>query len=67
VEKRNENIKLNAIPVNFSHMPFSLSIIDWASALSLGLSLNKELGLDKTEADKILNKIKNKLLNKEEV
>jgi hypothetical protein len=47
VEKRNENIKLNAIPVNFSHMPFSLSIIDWASALSLGLSLNKELGLDK--------------------
>jgi len=60
-----KNIKLNAIPVNFSHMPFSLSIVDWDNSISLGLSLNKKLGIENEEAQIIINKIRNKLLIEE--
>lgn len=54
--------KLNAIPVNFSHMPFSLSAVNWNNCLNLGLSLNPKLGLDEIDAKELLNHIKKQLI-----
>lgn len=56
---------LNAIPVNFSHMPFSISAVDWQKRLNFGLSLNPNLGLAETEAKIILNHLKNRLLQRD--
>lgn len=62
----NQNTRLNAIPVNFSHMPFSLSVVNWNNTLNIGLSLHPKLGLDEIDAQELLNSLKLLLLNKEQ-
>jgi hypothetical protein len=56
---------VGAIPVNFSHMPFSISVIHWQNALYFGLSIHSKLQMNDKDAQNILIIFKNKLLHKD--